>query len=171
VRQTCLDALRARLVERANIIQSRLNDENAKLAREQVGGRLFSPHRTAPLLVSCLTIVPHHQHHGHQLGTVPTVAAGRRLVHGGVRKVLHGGHVPHPGKHVPWSSLCILCASHRPPKTHLIYHNPSVTSPTHAVSPQILEQRLAAHEEAALKKFAELDAKLSQDERLKILRS
>jgi hypothetical protein len=41
VRQTCLDALRARLVERANIIQSRLNDENAKLAREQVGDRLF----------------------------------------------------------------------------------------------------------------------------------
>ena len=35
VRQNCLDALRSRLVERANIIQSRLNDENAKLGREQ----------------------------------------------------------------------------------------------------------------------------------------
>ena len=35
VRQLCLDALKARLVERANIIQSRLNEENAKLARKQ----------------------------------------------------------------------------------------------------------------------------------------
>jgi len=35
VRQACLDALKARLVERANIIQSRLNEENAKLARKQ----------------------------------------------------------------------------------------------------------------------------------------
>jgi hypothetical protein len=35
VRQACLDALKARLVERANIIQSRLNEETAKLARKQ----------------------------------------------------------------------------------------------------------------------------------------
>jgi hypothetical protein len=35
VRQTCLDACKARLVERANIIQARLNDENAKLGRKQ----------------------------------------------------------------------------------------------------------------------------------------
>ena len=35
IRQACLDALKARLVERANIIQSRLHDENAKLARKQ----------------------------------------------------------------------------------------------------------------------------------------
>ena len=35
VRQTCLDAAKARLVERANIIQARLNDENAKLGRKQ----------------------------------------------------------------------------------------------------------------------------------------
>ena len=35
---------------------------------------------------------------------------------------------------------------------------------------QILEQRLATHEEAALKKFADLDFKLAGDERLKVLR-
>merc|ERR1712072_579018 len=35
VRQTCLDACKARLVERTNIIQARLNDENAKLSRKQ----------------------------------------------------------------------------------------------------------------------------------------
>lgn len=35
VRQVCLDACKARLVERANIIQARLNDENAKLGRKQ----------------------------------------------------------------------------------------------------------------------------------------
>jgi len=35
VRQICLDACKARLVERANIIQARLNDENAKLGRKQ----------------------------------------------------------------------------------------------------------------------------------------
>ena len=34
----------------------------------------------------------------------------------------------------------------------------------------ILEQRLVAHEEAALKKFAELDSKLSADPRLKVLK-
>ena len=36
---------------------------------------------------------------------------------------------------------------------------------------QILEQRLAAHEEAALKKFADLDLKLSNDPRLKVLKN
>eukprot|EP00605_Chrysophyceae_sp_TOSAG23-4_P002278 GSChrysophyteH1.ASY1.ANO1.2523.1 assembled CDS len=35
VRQICLDSCKARLVERANIIQARLNDENAKLGRKQ----------------------------------------------------------------------------------------------------------------------------------------
>jgi len=35
VRQICLDACKARLVERANIIQARLNDENARLGRKQ----------------------------------------------------------------------------------------------------------------------------------------
>ena len=36
---------------------------------------------------------------------------------------------------------------------------------------QILEQRLAAHEEAALKKFSELDIRLASDTRLKVLRT
>ena len=35
IRQTCLDSLKARLVERSSIIQNRLNEENAKLARKQ----------------------------------------------------------------------------------------------------------------------------------------
>ena len=35
IRQNCLDALRSRLVERSNIIQSRLNDENSKLGIQQ----------------------------------------------------------------------------------------------------------------------------------------
>lgn len=35
IRQTCLDAFKARLVERANIIHNRLQAENAKLARKQ----------------------------------------------------------------------------------------------------------------------------------------
>lgn len=35
IRQNALDALKARLVERANIVQTRLNDENAKLGRKQ----------------------------------------------------------------------------------------------------------------------------------------
>ncbi len=34
-RDACLDALRHRLIERANIIQRRLDDENAKFAKEQ----------------------------------------------------------------------------------------------------------------------------------------
>jgi hypothetical protein len=36
---------------------------------------------------------------------------------------------------------------------------------------QILEQRLAQHEEAALKKFSDLDLKLSSDPRLKVLKN
>ena len=36
---------------------------------------------------------------------------------------------------------------------------------------QILEQRLAAHEEAAVRKFADLDLKLSGDPRLKVLKA
>lgn len=35
IRQNCLDSLKTRLIERANIIQSRLNEENAKLGRKQ----------------------------------------------------------------------------------------------------------------------------------------
>lgn len=35
IRQNCLDALKLRLIERANIIQSRLNEENIKLGRKQ----------------------------------------------------------------------------------------------------------------------------------------
>ena len=36
---------------------------------------------------------------------------------------------------------------------------------------QILEQRLASHEESALRKFADLDTKLSNDQRLRVLRT
>lgn len=35
IRQACLDALKARLVERASIIQSKLHEENSKLAKRQ----------------------------------------------------------------------------------------------------------------------------------------
>jgi hypothetical protein len=35
IRQNCLDSLRSRLIERQNIIETRLKDENAKLARKQ----------------------------------------------------------------------------------------------------------------------------------------
>lgn len=99
VRQNCLDALRARLVERANIIQSRLNDENAKLGREQE--RFQRSQREGDLSTE------------------------------------------------EYEKYC----------TEAMFRI------------QILEQRLATHEEAALRKFAELDAKLAGDERLKILRN
>ena len=36
---------------------------------------------------------------------------------------------------------------------------------------QILEQRLASHEETALKKFAEMDSRLTLDARLKVLKT
>jgi hypothetical protein len=98
VRQNCLDALRARLVERANIIQSRLNDENTKLGREQE--RFQRSQREGDLSTE------------------------------------------------EYEKYC----------TEAMFRI------------QILEQRLATHEEAALRKFADLNAKLSSDERLKILR-
>lgn len=94
-----MDALRARLVERANIIQSRLNDENAKLGREQE--RFQRSQREGDLSTE------------------------------------------------EYEKYC----------TEAMFRI------------QILEQRLATHEEAALRKFAELDAKLAGDERLKILRN
>ena len=97
-RQNCLDALRARLVERANIIQSRLNDENAKLGREQE--RFQRSQREGDLSTE------------------------------------------------EYEKYC----------TEAMFRI------------QILEQRLATHEEAALRKFSELDAKLSSDERLMVLR-
>ena len=97
-RQNCLDALRARLVERANIIQSRLNDENAKLGREQE--RFQRSQREGDLSTE------------------------------------------------EYEKYC----------TEAMFRI------------QILEQRLATHEEAALRKFSELDAKLSTDERLMVLR-
>ena len=98
IRQTCLDALRARLVERANIIQSRLNDENAKLAREQE--RFQRSQREGELSTE------------------------------------------------EYEKYC----------TEAMFRI------------QILETRLAAHEDAALKKFADLDTKLSNDERLRAMR-
>lgn len=96
VRQNCLDALRSRLVERANIIQSRLNDENAKLGREQE--RFQRSQREGDLSTD------------------------------------------------EYEKYC----------TEAMFRI------------QILEQRLATHEEAALRKFSELDAKLSADDRLKV---
>ena len=99
VRQNCLDALRSRLVERANIIQSRLNDENAKLGREQE--RFQRSQREGDLSTE------------------------------------------------EYEKYC----------TEAMFRI------------QILEQRLATHEEAALRKFADLDSKLASDERLKVLRS
>jgi hypothetical protein len=97
VRQNCLDALRSRLVERANIIQCRLNDENSKLGREQ-------------------DLYQRRERDDDQ----------------------------------PNEEYQKYCAD-------AVFRI------------QILEQRLAAHEEAALKKFAELDVRLAADERLRVL--
>lgn len=97
VRQNCLDALRSRLVERANIIQCRLNDENSKLGREQ-------------------DLFQRRERDDNQ----------------------------------PNEEYQKYCAD-------AVFRI------------QILEQRLAAHEEAALKKFAELDVRLAADERLRVL--
>jgi hypothetical protein len=99
VRQACLDSLKSRLVERANIIQSRLNDENLKLARKQ---EKFQ--------------------RSQRDGDVSTEQ---------------------------YEKYC----------TEAMFRI------------QILEQRLVAHEEAALKKFAELDQKLANDPRLRVLRN
>lgn len=99
IRQNCLDALKARLVERANIIQSRLNDENAKLGRKQ-----------------------EQFQRSQREGDLSTE---------------------------DYEKYC----------TDAMFRI------------QILEQRLAAHEDAAVKKFAELDAKLASDPRLKVLKN
>ena len=93
-RQACLDALKSRLVERANIIQARLSDENSKLGRKQ-----------------------EQFQRSQRDGDLSTEE---------------------------YEKYC----------TEAMFRI------------QILEQRLAVHEETALRKFAELDAKLSSDPRL-----
>ncbi len=99
IRQTCLDSLKARLVERANIIQSRLNEENSKLARKQ---EQFT-------------------------------------------RAQRDGEMSNE----EYEKYC--------------------TEAMFRIS--ILEKRLVEHEETALKKFADLDNKLSQDPRLKVLKA
>lgn len=99
IRQTCLDSLKSRLVERANIIQSRLNEENSKLARKQ---EQFT-------------------------------------------RAQRDGEMSNE----EYEKYC--------------------TEAMFRIS--ILEKRLVEHEETALKKFADLDNKLSQDPRLKILKA
>lgn len=99
IRQVCLDALKARLVERANIIQSRLNEENSKLARKQ-----------------------EQFQRSQREGDLSTEE---------------------------YESYC----------TQAMFRI------------QILEERLGKHEETALKKFADLDAKLAADPRLRVLRN
>jgi hypothetical protein len=98
IRQTCLDALKLRLIERANIIQSRLNDENAKLGRKQ-----------------------EQFQRSQREGDLSTEE---------------------------YEKYC----------TEAMFRI------------QILEQRLAKHEESALKKFSDLDSKLGTDPRLKVLK-
>lgn len=98
VRQSCLDALKARLVERANIIQSRLNEENTKLARKQ-----------------------EQFQRSQREGDLSTEE---------------------------YEKYC----------TEAMFRI------------QILEQRLVAHEESALKKFSDLDIRLAADQRLRVLR-
>ena len=99
IRQTCLDSLKARLVERANIIQNRLNEENSKLARKQEQFQRA-------------------QRDGEMLSD-------------------------------EYEKYC----------TEAMFRI------------HILEQRLVAHEETALKKFADIDAKLAADPRLKVLKA
>lgn len=99
IRQACLDALKSRLVERANIIQTKLHEENAALGKTQ-----------------------EHFQRAQREGDFDTEK---------------------------YEATC--------------------TAAMFRI--QILEQRLAAHEEAALRKFTDLDAKLSNDPRLKILKS
>jgi hypothetical protein len=98
VRQSCLDAFKARLVERANIIQARLADENAKLVRKQ-----------------------EQFQRSQRDGDLSTEE---------------------------YEKFC--------------------TEAMFRIS--ILEQRQVAHEELALKKFADLDAQLNSDIRLRALR-
>ena len=99
IRQACLDALKSRLVERANIIQTKLHEENASLGKTQ-----------------------EHFQRAQREGDFDTEK---------------------------YEATC--------------------TAAMFRI--QILEQRLASHEEAALRKFTDLDAKLSNDPRLRVLRS
>lgn len=99
IRQACLDALKSRLVERANIIQTKLHEENAALGKTQ-----------------------EHFQRAQREGDFDTEK---------------------------YEATC--------------------TAAMFRI--QILEQRLASHEEAALRKFTDLDAKLSNDPRLKVLKS
>lgn len=99
IRQSSLDALKARLVERANIIQTRLHDENAKLARKQ-----------------------EQFQRSQREGDLSTEE---------------------------YEKYC----------TEAMFRI------------QILEQRLAAHEETAVRKFQDLDSRLSNDPRLRVIRN
>lgn len=116
IRQNCLDALRSRLVERSNIIQSRLNDENSKLGLKQA-------------------VFQRKERNEDDLILLPTETktAGRETE----REAL------------------------------LEEYQKYCTEAMFRIS--ILEQRLATHEGAAVKKFADLDARLAADERLRVL--
>jgi hypothetical protein len=99
IRQVCLDALKTRLVERANIVQFRLSDENARLARKQ-----------------------EQFQRSQREGELSTEE---------------------------YEKYC----------TDAMFRI------------QILEQRLVAHDESALKKFSDLDMKLANDPRLRVLKA
>lgn len=98
VKEDCLKALKDRLIERANIIQSRLDGENAILARKQAAFQRTRDHAT-------------------------------------------------PEAEEEYEEFCAEAWFRI----------------------QILEQRLARHEDQALQKFAELDTKLRNDPRLSCL--
>ena len=100
VRDACLKALKDRLLERANIIQERLNQENKKLAKKQEQ----------------------------------------------FQRSQREGDTSGEEEFEQYSTEAMFRI-------------------------QILEQRLASHEESALKKFADLDNKLANDPRLSILRT
>ena len=97
-RDSCLKSLKERLIERANIIMTRLNDENAKLAKKQA-----------------------------------TFQRNQRD--------------NDPSAEEDFERFC----------SEAMFRI------------QILEQRLASHEETALRKFQDLDEKLCADPRLRIL--
>ena len=97
-RDSCLKSLKERLVERANIITTRLNDENAKLAKKQASFQRNQRDND-------------------------------------------------PAAEEEFERFC----------SEAMFRV------------QILEQRLASHEETALKKFQDLDEKLCADPRLRIL--
>ena len=118
IRQNCLDALRSRLVERSNIIQSRLNDENSKLGLQQAIFQRTHTERNEDLLPT---------------DTVTKTESERERER---ERVVE-----------EYQKYC----------TEAMFRI------------QILERRLSTHEGAALKKFAELDARLAADERLRVL--